>query len=124
MRILLSDASGLTSRQLSTILSQNGHIVHVLSPPGLTLTKLTSHVQKIHHVPSVNLDPYAWLDAAVAVMSEEKGKESGSFDVLIGTQEQVAVVAAERERVEELGVRVGVPEFEAIGAVLDKKRSG
>jgi biotin carboxylase len=124
MRILLSDASGLTSRQLSTILSLKNHTVHVLSPPGLTLTKFTKHVEKIHRVPAFGVDPYAWLDAAVAIMSGEQkkgeGEGRGAFDVLICTQEQIAVVAAERERVEGCGVRVAVPEFEALRCVIGK----
>jgi hypothetical protein len=116
MKVLLTDASGLTARQLSTILSLKNHTVHVLSPRGITLTKTTRHVSHVHRVPPFGLDPYAWLDAALAVISNEKDK----FNVLICSQEQVAVISAEIDRVRATGVAVAVPEFGALRKVMDK----
>jgi hypothetical protein len=115
MKILLTDASGLTSRQLSTILSRKHHEVHVLSPPGwLSLTKLTSHTTKLHPVPPFSSSPYAWLDATLTVLRSEK------FDILICTQEQVAIVSAEQDLVSATGVKFAVPDFKNLRRVMDK----
>ena len=116
MKILLSDASGLTACQLATILSLKNHTVHVLSPPGVAITKSTRHVSYVHLVPPFGLDPYAWLDAALAVITNEKDQ----FDVLICSQEQVAIISAEIDRVRTTGVAVAVPEFSALRKVIDK----
>ncbi|KAE9368506.1 glutathione synthetase ATP-binding domain-like protein [Stipitochalara longipes BDJ] len=114
MKILLTDASGLTSRQVSTILSQKHHEVHVLSPPGIGITKLTSHTFRCHPVPAFSNSPYAWLDATLSVLRSEK------FDILLCTQEQVFIVSAEAKLVEETSVKFAVPDFESLRRVMDK----
>ncbi|KAF4625586.1 hypothetical protein G7Y89_g12578 [Cudoniella acicularis] len=114
MKVLLTDGSGLTSRQIATILSRKHHEVHVLCPPGLTLTKLTHYVTKIHSVPPFGEDPYAWLNAALTVLRDEK------LDVLLCTQEQVAIISAQKSQIENLGVRIAVPSFESLEMVMDK----
>jgi hypothetical protein len=116
MKVLLSDGSGLTSRQVSTILGRKGHEVHVLCPEGLTLTKLTGWVRKVHSVPPFGPDPYLWLTSAVAVMLDEKPQ------LFICTQEQVAIIAAELHRLKDLGIDIhlAVPEFSSLKAVIDK----
>ncbi|KAH6669198.1 hypothetical protein B0J14DRAFT_641125 [Halenospora varia] len=116
MKVLLTDASGLTSRQLATILSHKNHTVHVLSPPGITLTKFTSHVTKIHTIPPFGRDPYAWLDAALRVIKAEPEP----FDILICTQEMVAIISAELPRIIELGIRIAIPPFSSLRQVIGK----
>jgi hypothetical protein len=129
MKILLTDASGLTSRQVTTILSRHGgHEIHILSPPGLSLTKLTSHTPKhrIHTVPPFGIDPYAWLGALLIVLKNEKSNSTEKngfgkpFDILLPTQEQIAILAAERRLVEATGVKMAVPSFEALRKVMGK----
>lgn len=114
MKVLLSDASSLTSRQIATILSRQNHEVSVLSPPGLTLSKLTRHVFKIHTVPPFGADPYAWLETALSVL------KSGNIDILLCTQEQVAILSAEINKVKEMGVRIAVPSFDSLRKVMGK----
>lgn len=113
MRVLLSDGSGLTARQAATQLGAAGHEVHVLSPDPLCLARFTRHVRRVHRVPAYGLDPFAWLDAALDVLRR-------GFDVLLPTQEQVAVLSLEAERVHGLGVRMAVPPFAALRRVQDK----
>ncbi len=93
MKVLLSDASSPTARQLATILSRKGHEVHVLSPRGLNLCKLTSCVAKSHHVPPFGRNPFAWLEAAVSTIGNEVRERGGGFSVLVASQEQVAVLS-------------------------------
>ena len=109
MRVLLTDGSGLTARQVATELSLAGHRVEVLTPDPLALTRFTRHVAKLHKVPPYGADPFAWLDAALDVY------RGGGFDVLFPTQEQVAVLAATQPP-----VVTAVPTFEALSRVQDK----
>jgi hypothetical protein len=109
VRVLLTDGTGLTSRQVATQLSQAGHRVEVLTPDRFALTRFTRHVARLHKVPAYGLDPFGWLHAALAVYT------NGGFDVLFPTQEQVAVIAAARPP-----VVTAVPDFEALAQVQDK----
>lgn len=114
MRILLTDGSGLTARQVATQLAAAGHTVEVLTPDPLALTRFTVHVRRLHRVPRYGADPFGWLDAALAVYA------AGDFDVMFPTQEQVAVLSRSRHRLADAGVVTAVPAFEALLAVQDK----
>jgi hypothetical protein len=114
VKVLLSDGSGLTSRQAAGQLSRAGHLVEVLSPDPVCLCRFTRHVRRVHRVPAFGADPLGWLDAALNVY------RSGGFDVLFPTQEQVAVLSHSAGRLEAEGVRTAVPAFEAVRAVQDK----
>ena len=114
MRILLSDGSGLTARQVAGQLAGEGHEVEVLCPDPLALTRFTRSVRRLWHVPPFGVDPVRWLDAALDVWRD------GRFDVLLPTQEQVAVLAAHPGRLAAAGVVTVVPEFAALRRVQDK----
>jgi predicted ATP-grasp superfamily ATP-dependent carboligase len=114
MRILLTDGSGLTSRQVSTILAAAGHDVEVLTPDPLALTRFTRTVRYVHRVPPYGDDPVLWLEAALSVYG------AGRFDVLFPTQEQVAVLAASPDRLAGAGIATAVPDFDALARVQDK----
>jgi hypothetical protein len=114
MKILLSDGSGLTARQVAGRLADAGHRVEVLSPDGLCLCRFTRHVRRVHRVPGYGADPLGWLDAALAVY------RAGGFDVLFPTQEQVAALSHAAGRLAGGGIRTAVPSFEAVRAVQDK----
>ena len=114
MRVLLSDGSGLTARQVATQLSAEGHVVEVLTPDPLALTRFTRHVRKVHSVPPFGDQPFAWLDAALSVYG------AGDFDVLFPTQEQVAVLSRTRDELGSAGIATAVPSFDALRKVQDK----
>jgi hypothetical protein len=114
MLILLTDGSGLTSRQVATQAAGAGHDVEVVAPTRLGLAGFTRHVRKVHRVPAFGRDPEAWLDATLAVL------RAGGHDVLLATQEQVAILARDAHRVHELGVALAVPSFAALLRVQDK----
>jgi biotin carboxylase len=114
MRILLSDGSGLTSRQCARLLAARGHHVGVLSPDPVCLSRFTRATEHVHRVPPYGAAPLAWLDAALATYREHR------YDVLFPTQEQVALLAAVPERLAEKGVVTAVPSFAAVRAVQDK----
>src|SRR3954468_17743159 len=98
MRVLLSEGSGLTSRQAADRLRGVGHEVGALSSERLGLARFTRAVTGWHAVPRVSADPAAWLAAAITAY------RSGGYDVLLPTQEQVAVLAARPDRLAAAGV--------------------
>jgi predicted ATP-grasp superfamily ATP-dependent carboligase len=113
LRILLSDGSGLTARQVATQLGEAGHEVHVVAPDPLCLARWTRHVRRVHRVPAYGRDPFGWLERTLDVLR-------GGFDALLVTQEQVAVLSRESGRVCETGAAIAVPPFAALKRVQDK----
>ncbi len=111
MRALLSEGSGLTSRQVATRLDELGHEVEVLSSTSLCLARFTRHVRRLHSVPLFGLHPLAWLEAAISVARDRR------VDVLFPTQEQTAVLSAFAARVP---VPTMVPPFRSLRRVQDK----
>jgi glutathione synthase/RimK-type ligase-like ATP-grasp enzyme len=114
MRILLTEGSGLTSRQVTLWLARAGHIVDVVSSDPWCLARFTRHVRRLHAVPCYGEDPWAWLEATLEVY------RSGDYDLLLPTHEQVAVLARSAGRSQLGGVCTVVPEFSALLAVQDK----
>jgi len=111
MNILLTEGSGLTSRQVATRLGELGHRVEVLSSTPICLTRFTKHVRKVHSVPRFGSEPLAWMEAAAKVCRDN------AIDMLFPTQEQAAVVSALQGA---LPVRTVVPAFNSLAAVQDK----
>jgi hypothetical protein len=114
MKILLSDGAGLTARQCATRLAASGHQVEVLSPEPICLGRLTRHVRAVHRVPGLGIDPWAWLDAALAVAARRQA------DLLLPVQEQVTVMSLARDRIAAAGLLTAVPDFTALRQVQDK----
>jgi hypothetical protein len=114
MRILLTEGSGLTSRQTAGRLCALGHTVGVLSSDPIGLTRFTRAVRHWHRVPAFGPDPFAWLDAAVNVARR------GRYDLLFPTQEQVTVLSLAVGTGRLDGVTTLVPSFQALSAVQDK----
>jgi ATP-grasp domain len=111
MRILLSEGSGLTSRQVAGQLGSLGQEVEILSSSKICLTRFTRHVRAVHDVPRFGLDPFGWLAAAEGIAGERK------IDLLFPTQEQVTVLSARRKY---LRVATIVPPFASLARVQDK----
>jgi glutathione synthase/RimK-type ligase-like ATP-grasp enzyme len=111
MRVLLSEGSGLTSRQVATRLGALGHRVEILSSTPFCLTRFTRHVRALHKVPRFADEPLAWFEAANQIA---KGR---AIDVLLPTQEQVAVLSALQPGLEVASL---VPDFAALQRVQDK----
>jgi ATP-grasp domain len=111
MRILLSEGSGLTSRQVAGRLGSLGHQVEILSSSRICLTRFTRYVRAVHDVPRFGLDPFGWLAAAERIAGERK------IELLFPTQEQVTVLSARRKY---LRVATIVPPFVSLARVQDK----
>jgi biotin carboxylase len=114
MRVLLTEGSGLTSRQVAGRLHAAGHEVGVLSSDPIFLTRFTNATHAWHRVPAFGTDPLAWLDAAVDAYVQH------GYDVLFPTQEPVTVLSATAARLGADGVVTAAPPFGGILAVQDK----
>jgi len=111
MRVLLSEGSGLTSRQTARRVGELGHEVEVLSSSKLCLSRFTRHVQAVHAVPNFGAEPFRWLDVAMEIARARR------VDLLFPTQEQVTVLSAQEKR---LTVPTIAPPFSALRRVQDK----
>jgi len=111
MRVLLSEGSSLTSREVATRVGELGHHVEILSSTRLCLTRFTRHVREVHRVPSFARQPLAWLEAAKTIARDR------AMDVLFPTQEQVSVLSARRAS---LDVATIAPAFDSLRRVQDK----
>lgn len=111
MRIILSEGSGLTSRQTAGRLGQLGHEVELLSSSKLCLSRFTRHVRAVHPVPNFGSDPFGWFSAAMAIAKARRA------DLLFPTQEQVTILSAAQKR---MTVPTIVPPFSALRRVQDK----
>jgi hypothetical protein len=114
MRILLSDGSGLTSRQVATQAALAGHVVEAVAPTWLGPASFTRHVRRVHRVPAFGRDPERWLQATLNVL------RTGGHEVLLPTHDQVALLSRDAARVSELGVALAVPPFASLMCVQDK----
>ena len=114
LRVLLTDGSGLTSRQVATQLSASGHVVDAVAPGGLCLARFTRRVRRVHPVAAFGADPFAWWRDLTAVLARHR------YDVLFPTQEQTALLALRADRVRACGVALAVPGFSALRQVQDK----
>lgn len=114
MRVLLSDGAGLTSRQTARLLARAGHYVGVLVPEPLVLARMTNAVRRWHRVPVYGDQPLAWAEATMRVL------DNADYDVLLPTQEQVAVLALLAGELTARGVATAVPTFAALRRVQDK----
>lgn len=114
MRILLTEGSGLTARQVSKQLQHLGHDVGVVSSDPLGIARFSNSVRWWHRVPAFGPDPLGWLDQCLDCY------DKGSYDLLFPTQEQVTVLAASQARLTQLGVVTAVPDLGALAQVQDK----
>ena len=104
----------MTSRQVATQAASGGHVVDAVAPTRLSPASFTRCVRRVHRVPAVGQDPECWLEATLDVL------RAGDYDVLLPTQEQVAVLSRDAHRVDELGVALAVPPFASLLRVQDK----
>jgi len=114
MRVLLTEGSGLASRQIATRLDQLGHEVLAAVSDPLCLARFTRHVRQLVRVPPFGPDPFGWFDAvleqAVAL----------NVEVVYPTQEQVTVLSHQLPRLTAAGLRTAAPPFAALARVQDK----
>jgi hypothetical protein len=82
LRVLLSEGSSLTSREIITALGPAGHELDVMDPDPLCLARFSRWVRRIVRCPAVGRDPRGYMDAVSAQLRRRR------YDVLLPTHEQ------------------------------------
>lgn len=113
LRVLLSEGSSLTAREVVTLLGRRGHVVEVLDPNPFGIARFSRFVRRWHHSPPFAADPDAYLRFVADLLDRER------FDVLLPTHEQALLFARFRDS---LGRRAGlaVADYDAYLALQDK----
>jgi predicted ATP-grasp superfamily ATP-dependent carboligase len=114
LRVLVTDGSSLSARQVVTALGRSGAHVELVDSSSLPLAGFSRYVSHVHTVPAFARDPWGWFEATLNVLAK------GQLDLLLAVHEQTAVVAHSPTRVRELGVAVAVPPFGSLRLVQDK----
>lgn len=120
-RVLLSEASSLTSREFVTVLGRGGTEVGVLSWSSLPISRFSRWCRRVHAVPAPSSDPVGYLRAADEVM------RSGDYEALLPTHEQAwlfsagrGILSSARPPVSELGAFDRVQSKIAFARTLDE----
>jgi hypothetical protein len=113
VRVLLTEGSSLTSREVVTCLGPLGYHLEVLDPDPVCLGRFSRWVRRVHRCPSAGSDPLGYLRALETVVAQRR------IDVVLPTHEQAWLLAVARPLLSP-GVRVAVAEAEAFERVQSK----
>jgi hypothetical protein len=113
VRVLLTEGSSLTSREVVTCLGPAGYHLEVLDPDPLCLTRFSRWVRKVHRCPHAGAEPLAYLKALGTVVAERR------IDVVLPTHEQAWLLANGRPLLAAT-VRLAVAEAPAFERVQSK----
>jgi len=104
LRVLLSEGSSLSSREIISVLGPVGHELDVMDPDRWCLARFSRWVRHVVRCPAVGQDPLGYLDAVLARL------RSRHYDVLLPTHEQAYLFARLRERLpRDVGLAVADP---------------
>jgi hypothetical protein len=113
LRVLLTEGSSLTSREIVTCLGSAGYHLEVVDPDPFCISRFSRWVHRVHRCPSGATDPVGYLDRLTAVVAER------SIDVVLPTHEQAWLLAVGRSRLPE-NLAVAVATAEAFDRVQSK----
>ena len=103
MRILLTEGSGLASRQIATRLDELGHDVSAAVSDPLCLARFTRHVRPLRARPAVRAGPPG------LVRRRTRAAGALGVEVVFPTQEQVTVLSHQLPRLTAAGLSTAVP---------------
>lgn len=113
-RILLTEASSASSREVLTVLGRQGHHVGVMDSGGLNLTSRSRWIAARHPSPRFVDGPARYLDALREVLAQH------SYDIVLPTHEQLVALSRHRDEFGRLVAGLAVPDFGAVRKVQDK----
>jgi biotin carboxylase len=87
VRVLLSEGSSLTSREVVSCLGPLGYHLEVLDRDPLCLARFSRWVRKVHRCPHAGSDPVGYLETLGAVVAQR------GIDVVLPTHEQAWLLA-------------------------------
>ncbi len=112
IRVLLSEGSSLSAREVVTCLGPVGYHVEALDPDPLCIARLSRWVRKVHRCPASGSDPLGYLELVKRVVDERQ------IDVVFPTHEQAWLFAAAGPFLS--GVPVAVADIASFGRVQSK----
>jgi hypothetical protein len=112
-RVLLTEGSSLTSREVVTCLGPAGYHLEVLDPDPLCLVRFSRWVRKVHRCAPAGADPLSYLQALETVVGQRR------IDVVFPTHEQAWLLATVRRRLP-ANVHVAVADASAFARVQSK----
>ena len=112
IRVLLSEGSSLSAREVVTCLGPVGYHVEALDPDPLCIARLSRWVRKVHRCPASGSDPFGYLELVKRVVDERR------IDVVLPTHEQAWLFAAARSLLS--GVPLAVADIASFGRVQSK----
>ena len=106
LRVLLSEGSSTSAREVITVLGLSGHHVEVCDPSSWALARFSRFVKKFHRCPPLRDDPDRYLAFVERLLA------SHEFDVLLPTHEQGFLFARVQKRLTP-GIGLALPSFES-----------
>ena len=106
LRVLVSEGSSTSAREVVTILGLSGHHVEVCDPSLWCLARYSRFLRKFHRCPGLRNDPAGFLHFV------EKLLAARHFDVLLPTHEQGFLFARVRPRLTDR-VGLALPDFDS-----------
>jgi predicted ATP-grasp superfamily ATP-dependent carboligase len=113
VRVLLTEGSSLTSREVITCLGPLGHHIEVLDPDGLCLGRFSRWVSRVHRCPPAAQAPIAYVEYLTRTVGAR------AIDVVLPTHEQAWLLAAARHLLPE-GVGLALADASAFAHVQSK----
>lgn len=113
VRVLLTEGSSLTSREVVTCLGPAGYHVEVLDPDPICMVGFSRWVRKVHRCPHAGADPMSYLQMLETVVAKRR------IDVVLPTHEQAWLLAVARPLLA-ADVRVAVADASAFERVQSK----
>jgi hypothetical protein len=112
-RVLLTEGSSLTAREVVTCLGPAGHHIEVMDPDPLCLARISRWVRKLHRCPHAGSDPLGYLGRLADIVAER------AIDVVLPTHEQAWLLSVGRRLLPER-VRYAVADAAAFARVQSK----
>lgn len=107
IRILLSEGSSISAREIITALGPRGHTIDICDPNPYCIGRFSSYIHRVYRCPRSGDDPVAYLKFVIKLIKEQ------GYDVLFPANEQAFLFAWAREYLTPL-VGIAVPDFSAI----------
>jgi len=111
VRVLMSEGSSLTAREVLTCVGLGGHHAEALDPDALCTARFSRWTRKVRSCPRSGTDPLGYLHNLKQVVAER------GIDVVLPTHEQARLYAAAAP------VLSGVPVAVADTALFDRVQS-
>jgi hypothetical protein len=112
-RVLLTEGSSLSAREVVTCLGPLGYHIEVLDPDPVCLVRFSRWVRRVHRCPRAGEDPLGYLRALATVVARR------GIDVVLPTHEQAWLLACARPLLGD-GVRFAVAPASAFERVQSK----